>query len=88
MKTKQAFNPYLPSWEYVPDAEPHIQLLRFVRMEGDYVMDELIPHRQKGRMYSIATSAATTGWVPTAPFMPITLLRGPHNRRSASITVL
>ena len=24
MKTKQAFNPYLPSWEYVPDAEPHI----------------------------------------------------------------
>ena len=22
--TKQAFNPYLPSWEYVPDAEPHI----------------------------------------------------------------
>ena len=24
MKTKPAFNPYLPSWEYVPDAEPHI----------------------------------------------------------------
>ena len=24
MKTKQAVNPYLPSWEYVPDAEPHI----------------------------------------------------------------
>ncbi len=24
MKAKQAFNPYLPSWEYVPDAEPHI----------------------------------------------------------------
>ena len=24
MKSKQAFNPYLPSWEYVPDAEPHI----------------------------------------------------------------
>ena len=24
MKTRQAFNPYLPSWEYVPDAEPHI----------------------------------------------------------------
>ena len=21
---KQAFNPYLPSYEYVPDAEPHI----------------------------------------------------------------
>ena len=21
---KQAFNPYLPSWEYIPDAEPHI----------------------------------------------------------------
>ena len=21
MKTKQAVNPYLPSWEYVPDAE-------------------------------------------------------------------
>ena len=24
MKTKQAFNPYMPGWEYVPDAEPHI----------------------------------------------------------------
>lgn len=24
MSIKQAFNPYLPSWEYVPDAEPHI----------------------------------------------------------------
>ena len=24
MKTKQVFNPYLPSYEYVPDAEPHI----------------------------------------------------------------
>ena len=24
MKTRQALNPYLPSWEYVPDAEPHI----------------------------------------------------------------
>jgi hypothetical protein len=24
MKTKQALNPYLPSYEYVPDAEPHI----------------------------------------------------------------
>ncbi len=22
--TKQAFNPYLPSWEYVPDGEPHV----------------------------------------------------------------
>ena len=22
--TRQAFNPYLPSWEYVPDAEPHV----------------------------------------------------------------
>ncbi len=20
----QAFNPYLPSWEYIPDAEPHV----------------------------------------------------------------
>ena len=24
MKTKQAFNPYLPSWEYIPDGEPHV----------------------------------------------------------------
>ncbi len=24
MKKKQCFNPYLPSWEYIPDAEPHI----------------------------------------------------------------
>lgn len=24
MKTKQALNPYMPSYEYVPDAEPHI----------------------------------------------------------------
>ena len=20
----QAFNPYLPSWEYIPDGEPHV----------------------------------------------------------------
>ena len=25
MQTTQAVNPYLPSWEYVPDAEPHIE---------------------------------------------------------------
>ena len=24
MKTKQALNPYLPSWEYIPDGEPHV----------------------------------------------------------------
>ena len=24
MKTKQAFNPYLPSWEYIPDGEPYV----------------------------------------------------------------
>lgn len=24
MKKKQAFNPYLPGWEYVPDGEPHV----------------------------------------------------------------
>ena len=24
MQSTQALNPYLPSWEYVPDAEPHI----------------------------------------------------------------
>ena len=24
MKAKQAFNPYLPSWEYIPDGEPHV----------------------------------------------------------------
>ncbi len=23
-KTKQAFNPYLPSWEYIPDGEPYV----------------------------------------------------------------
>ena len=21
---KQVFNPYLPSWEYIPDGEPHV----------------------------------------------------------------
>lgn len=21
---KQAFNPFLPSWEYIPDGEPHV----------------------------------------------------------------
>ena len=21
---QQAFNPYLPGWEYIPDGEPHI----------------------------------------------------------------
>ena len=24
VKTKQALNPYLPSWEYIPDGEPHV----------------------------------------------------------------
>ena len=24
IKRKQACNPYLPSWEYVPDGEPHV----------------------------------------------------------------
>ncbi len=24
MKNKQAYNPYLPSWEYIPDGEPHV----------------------------------------------------------------
>ena len=24
MKKKQAFNPYLPSWEYIPDGEPYV----------------------------------------------------------------
>ncbi|MBR6627025.1 MAG: family 43 glycosylhydrolase [Lachnospiraceae bacterium] len=24
MKTRQAFNPYLPSWEYIPDGEPYV----------------------------------------------------------------
>ena len=24
MNTKQVYNPYLPSWEYIPDGEPHI----------------------------------------------------------------
>lgn len=24
MKQKQAYNPYLPSWEYIPDGEPHV----------------------------------------------------------------
>ncbi len=24
MSKKQAFNPYLPSWEYIPDGEPHV----------------------------------------------------------------
>ena len=33
MKTKQAVNPYLPSWEYVPDAEPHIVDGRVYRSE-------------------------------------------------------
>lgn len=24
LKKKQAFNPYLPSWEYIPDGEPYV----------------------------------------------------------------
>ena len=24
MSSKQGFNPYLPSWEYIPDGEPHV----------------------------------------------------------------
>ncbi len=23
-KKKQAYNPYLPSWEYIPDGEPYV----------------------------------------------------------------
>ena len=35
--TKQAFNPYLPSWEYVPDAEPHVVGDRvYVKVSDDY----------------------------------------------------
>ena len=34
---KQAFNPYLPSWEYVPDAEPHIVNGRVYVYRGPYV---------------------------------------------------
>ena len=24
LSMKQGFNPYLPSWEYIPDGEPHV----------------------------------------------------------------
>ena len=24
MSSNQGFNPYLPSWEYIPDGEPHV----------------------------------------------------------------
>lgn len=24
MAKKQGFNPYLPSWEYIPDGEPYV----------------------------------------------------------------
>lgn len=24
MSTKQIYNPYLPSYEYIPDGEPHV----------------------------------------------------------------
>ena len=24
MRNMQAYNPYLPSWEYIPDGEPHV----------------------------------------------------------------
>ena len=26
----QAFNPHLPSWEYIPDAEPHVLATDFM----------------------------------------------------------
>ena len=26
MSTIQGMNPYLPSWEYVPDGEPHVSI--------------------------------------------------------------
>lgn len=33
-KNKQIFNPYLPSYEYIPDGEPHILVTGFIYMEA------------------------------------------------------
>ncbi len=27
---KQAFNPYLPSWEYIPDGEPYVLAIAYM----------------------------------------------------------
>ena len=49
MYKKQAFNPYMPSWEHVPDGEPHVFgdrvyvygshefFIGWVFCQGDYV---------------------------------------------------
>ena len=37
---KQAFNPYLPSWEYIPDGEPYVFNGRvYVYGSHDFTMD-------------------------------------------------
>ena len=38
---KQVFNPYLPSWEYVPDGEPHVfQNRLYVYGSHDRLMEQ------------------------------------------------
>lgn len=38
---KQAFNPYLPSWEYIPDGEPHVFVTAFMCSDPTTVLMDL-----------------------------------------------
>ncbi len=41
---KQAFNPYLPSWEYIPDGEPLGSIpVEFTNVWEDYTAEVKIP---------------------------------------------
>ena len=47
-KKKEAYNPYLPSWEYIPDGEPYvlmegyIYLVRMTDLTGMYSALEIM----------------------------------------------
>ena len=47
---RQAVNPYLPSWEYIPDGEPHVFNGR-VYVYGSAPVEDLSEWRYEGVIY-------------------------------------
>ena len=45
---KQAFNPYLPSWEYIPDGEPQMEMEDYIRT-ADKMMYRIKQERKRDR---------------------------------------
>ena len=59
---KQVFNPYLPSWEYIPDGEPYVYGDRvYVYGSHDFYNGHVFCHTEEG-----ADSAAGGTIVPSA----------------------